>query len=68
MCNRQPMASTKEVAEHLGVSPQTIWNLRRTGNAPPATLVGNRLRWRWTDVETWLAERATISSNPGDTR
>jgi len=59
---RQPVATTEEVAAYLRITPGALLNLRHLGKAPPATKVGNRLRWRWEDVEKWLVENATTTS------
>ena len=46
--------TVEALADYLGVSPKTIydWRLKRTG--PAAMKVGNQLRWRRSDVESWL--------------
>ncbi|NDV11808.1 helix-turn-helix domain-containing protein [Crenobacter sedimenti] len=44
-----------ELAEMLGLSVQTIYNLRSNGGAlPPAIVVGRRVRYQLSDVEAWL--------------
>lgn len=50
--------SVPELAELLHVSPWTIykWQHKRTG--PVAHRIGKYLRFRRSDVNAWLAERA----------
>ena len=44
-----------ELAEKLGLSVQTIYNLRSNGGAlPPAVMIGRRVRYRLSEGETWL--------------
>ena len=41
-----------------GLSPTTVWRLRRAGQFPPAIQVGRAaIGWRRADIEAWLAER-----------
>ncbi len=53
------MLSIEQVAEELGVSVATIYMWRHRGTAPKASKVGRHLRWRQTDVDAWLDERAS---------
>lgn len=52
-----PLATTAELAAYLRVEPATIHHWRVRGTAPRATRVGNRLRFKWSDVESWLNKR-----------
>lgn len=42
------------VAEILGVSTRTIWDLRAQGRFAPATKVGRRVLWRREKITAWL--------------
>jgi excisionase family DNA binding protein len=55
---RRPLASTKEVAEYLGVPVKTIhtWRYNKTG--PRFIKVGKHLKARWSDVDAWLDQQA----------
>ena len=55
---RRPLLSAEELADFLGVPLATVyaWNHHRQG--PRAHKVGRYLRYRWTEVEAWLADRA----------
>ena len=46
--------SIAEVANHLGVSKDTIYGWRKSGYGPPASKVGKHLRWRPVDVTDWI--------------
>lgn len=51
------------VAGRLGVSIHTLAQWRYAGSGPRYMRVGKHVRYRWSDIEIWLAEQ-TI--NPGD--
>jgi excisionase family DNA binding protein len=55
--SRQPLASAKEVSAHLGVPITTLYTWRSRGKGPKATRVGRHLRYRWADIDAWLAEQ-----------
>ncbi|WP_431881548.1 helix-turn-helix transcriptional regulator [Micromonospora chalcea] len=55
---RQPLATTEEVAAYLNVTVQALHDLRHKGRAPKAAKVGRSLRWRWSDIDAWLEDRA----------
>jgi len=45
-----------ELARILSVSKPTIWRMRQSGRLPePLRLTSQTLRWRRSDIETWLA-------------
>ena len=48
------MLSTRELAEHLGVAPQAIYDLRTAGRGPRAIHVGRELRYRVSEIQAWL--------------
>ncbi len=52
------MLSKVELAQALSVSTRTIDRWLADGTGPPyVRLPRGRLRWRWGDVQAWLAER-----------
>jgi excisionase family DNA binding protein len=52
------MLTKRELAEALHVSVRTVERWRARGTGPPAVrLPGGQLRWRWADVQAWLAAR-----------
>ena len=62
MSTRPPLASRTEVAKYLGVPVSTLnyWALKTTG--PPFIKVGRSARYRWADVEKWLAAQERCST------
>lgn len=55
------LVSVAELARRLGVSPRSIWRWTSAGKLPqPLRLSKRTVRWRWADVEAFLAthERA----------
>jgi excisionase family DNA binding protein len=58
MDQRRPLGKTPEVAAYLGVPVQTLYVWRTKGEGPPAVRVGRHLRYRWSDVDTWVEQQA----------
>ena len=57
----EKLLTVAEVAEVLGVPVKTIYNWRAQAvpYGPPAARVGNRLRFRPSDVDAWLRRNTT---------
>ena len=53
----RPLLDIHELAEYLGVSEWTLYEWRNRRQGPPAIKVGRLLRWRMSDVESWLDQR-----------
>ncbi|MEU1970890.1 helix-turn-helix domain-containing protein [Microbacterium sp. NPDC019599] len=53
--------TTSELAEYLGVKPQVIYDLRRTGEGPRGFHVGKELRYCVPEIRAWLESRADPS-------
>lgn len=53
------LATPEEVADILGVPVTTLYAWRHHGKGPQAIKVGRHLRYRHTDIETWLTQQAT---------
>ncbi len=47
-----------EVADHLGVPLQTVYQWRSRGDGPRGIKVGRHVRVRRDDLEAWLREHA----------
>jgi excisionase family DNA binding protein len=58
------MATPADVAEYLQVPVKTLYRWRYAGEGPPAYRVGRHLRFRWSDVEGWLAGRGMDHGTP----
>jgi excisionase family DNA binding protein len=50
-----------EVADYLAVPKGTLYKWRAKNYGPPAIQVGKHLRYRMTEVETWVEERKAAS-------
>lgn len=46
--------ATREVAEFLGLSPESVLRRWRAGELPGYRLASNVLRFRESEIETWL--------------
>ena len=49
------LLSAKELAGKLLLSARTIWRLRSAGKLPKPVCVGGSIRWRHSDIESWLS-------------
>ncbi|MGE3473149.1 MAG: helix-turn-helix transcriptional regulator [Vicinamibacterales bacterium] len=53
------LLSWQEVRALVPLSRATVWALRRTGRFPqPVQISANRIAWRASDLNAWIAERA----------
>ena len=64
MTTEDPLLTTREIADRLGIQPTTWRSMVSLGHAPPADVPelerppGSRLpRWRWSTVEAWRKTR-----------
>lgn len=57
MDNPDRLITTEELAAYLEIPLATIYQWRFKGLAPPAVRLGKHLRFRWEDVQAWLAKR-----------
>ena len=62
----EPVLSLSELAARLRVSIQTIYDLRSQGRGPRGFRVGRELRFRVSEIESWLArmEQADAARHP----
>lgn len=51
------MLTTKQAAKVLGLSPLTLSTWRCRGQGPKFVKLGNLVRYRKNDLDTWLRER-----------
>jgi predicted DNA-binding transcriptional regulator AlpA len=49
------LARPAEIADFLQVPVKSLYQWRYEGKGPRAYRVGRHLRYRWEDVESWLA-------------
>jgi excisionase family DNA binding protein len=50
----EPVLTTSELAEYLGLRAQAIYDLRADGRGPSGIRVGREIRYRVSDVRQWL--------------
>lgn len=65
MAGRPPLATSAEVAEYLRVSERTVEDWAYRGAGPQFSYAGQQRRYKWEDVEKYLAERAGRRSRRG---
>ena len=51
------LLSAQDLADYLEVPVKTIYAWRHRNTGPRGFRVGKHLRFRWRDVESWMAER-----------
>lgn len=54
----QEFLTVEDLARLLRVPKATVYRWRWSGDAPPGYTIGRHVRFRRTDVEAWLAQRA----------
>jgi excisionase family DNA binding protein len=54
------LLTTRQVAEYLGVSPETVLRRYRAGELPGYPLASNVLRFRASAIEAWLDARSSL--------
>jgi excisionase family DNA binding protein len=55
------LLTTRDVAEYLGLSPETVLRRYRAGDLPGIRLASNVLRFREDEIEAWLAAHTTTT-------
>jgi len=54
------LLTARQVAETLGLSTETVLRWSRRGELPAIRLPGGAIRYSQTDLDQWLAHRATL--------
>jgi len=52
------LITIEELSKILKVSTRTISRLKSEGRLPQPITIGRLVRWRRSDIETWLADRS----------
>ena len=51
------LLSAQDLADYLEIPVKTIYAWRHRNTGPRGFRIGKHLRYRWRDVESWMAER-----------
>lgn len=51
---KRALATPEEIAQFLGVPVATLYQWRCRGKGPRSARVGRHIRYRWSDVDSWL--------------
>lgn len=54
----EPLITERELAARTKTSPKMWQNRRCSGDTPPYVKVGRAVRYRWSDVEAWIAAQS----------
>ncbi|MEC7290158.1 MAG: helix-turn-helix domain-containing protein [Pseudomonadota bacterium] len=57
------LIDTKQLAHRLGWSEVSIVRMRCQGNGPRFIKIGRSVKYRWSDVESWLETRERQSTS-----
>jgi excisionase family DNA binding protein len=55
------LLTVHDLADYLDVPVATIYTWRYHRQGPPGFRVGRHLRFRWSDVEQWIADQLAAS-------
>jgi excisionase family DNA binding protein len=55
------MLTIDELSEYLAVPVRTLYDWRLSGRGPHAVHVGRQLRYRVSDVQTWLDSQREVT-------
>ena len=65
----EDVLTTSELAAHLKVTRQVIYDLRHNGQGPRGVHVGKELRYTVSEINAWLEQRSDPrSQGRGDAR
>lgn len=53
--NREKLLTAKSVGEILSLSKRQIFRLKSSGRIPAPVRIGGSVRWKQTDIESWIA-------------
>lgn len=49
------LISVDVLASMIDLSPRTVWRMVSARTVPPPIRLGKSVRWRKSDIETWIA-------------
>jgi hypothetical protein len=57
LSDREPLVEPPTLAAYLKVPEPTLGQWRRARKGPKWSLVGKHVRYRWADIDEWLASQ-----------
>ncbi len=60
------LLSTKQTAEHCGISPRTLESWRISGHGPMFRKIGRLVRYVQSDIDAWLDENRHQNTTTAD--
>ena len=54
--------NARQLADRLGVTPQTVYNLTREGTLPAGVKIGKSRRWDWEAVKNCIDNNTEAQS------
>ena len=57
-----PLVTITELAEYLGVPVKTIYEWRQSGRGPVGIRIGRHLKFRLSDVQSWVDGQRDVPS------
>ncbi|MFC5155169.1 helix-turn-helix domain-containing protein [Streptomyces amakusaensis] len=57
---RDRLATPADIAAYLGVPVKTLYQWKYRGMGPKVHKVGRHLRYRWAEVDEWLAAQSAF--------
>lgn len=55
--------NTEEAAQHIGLAVSTLEKARLYGNSPPYSKAGRSVRYRLSDLDSWMNARVVESTS-----
>jgi prophage regulatory protein len=65
MSTIENLMTVEDLAKLLHVSVRTVWRLRRNASLPHPVKIGGGVRWRKSDVKTWIEQGCKPESSGG---
>lgn len=58
---RRALATPEQLSEYLGIPMKTLYQWRYEGHGPKGVRIGKHLRYRWENVDAWVAQQEAAS-------
>lgn len=64
MDQHEPLVSTQDLADYLGIPPASLAQWRHKGTGPRGYRVGRHVKYRMSEVDAWLQAQADPEPAP----